>query len=83
MTGSTRRGPGHGDPVDRPYVYEQRGRLASIAGEVRRLAEAGAVADEAVDRGDWAYPVAMLAPGLETAFAQLGPVTARRSLPMA
>ena len=41
MTGETRAVPGHGDPVDRPYVYEQRGRLASIAGEVRRLAESG------------------------------------------
>ena len=82
MTGSTRAVPGHGDPVDRPYVYEQRGRLAAIAGEVRRLAEAGTSAADAVERGSWAYPVATLAPGLEAAFAQLGPV-ARRSLPLA
>ncbi len=83
MTAATRAVPGHGDPVDRPYVYEQRGRLAAIAGEVRRLAEAGVGPAEAVDRGDWAYPVATLAPGLEAALAQLGPVTPRRTLPMA
>lgn len=83
MTGETRAVPGHGDPVDRPYVYEQRGRLSAIAGEVRRLAEAGVSAADAADRGDWAYPVATLAPGLVAAFAQLGPVEPRRSLPLA
>ena len=83
MTGSTRAVPGHGDPVDRTYVYEQRGRLAAIAGEVRRLAESGVSAADAAARGDWAYPVETLAPGLETAFAQLGPVVPRRTLPLA
>ncbi|GAB2572388.1 MBL fold metallo-hydrolase [Microlunatus antarcticus] len=83
MTAATRAVPGHGDPVDRPYVYEQRGRLASVAGEVRRLAEAGVGAVDAADQGDWAYPVATLAPGLEVAFAQLGPITPRRTLPLA
>ncbi|HEY0238912.1 MAG TPA: MBL fold metallo-hydrolase [Friedmanniella sp.] len=83
MTGSTRAVPGHGDPVDRPYVYEQRGRLAAIATEVRRLAESGVSAADAVDQGSWAYPVATLAPGLAAAFAQLGPITARRTLPLA
>lgn len=83
MTGESRAVPGHGDPVDRPYVYEQRGRLAAVSGEVRRLAESGVDATDAVDRGTWAYPVETLAPGLATAFAQLGPVAARRTLPMA
>jgi glyoxylase-like metal-dependent hydrolase (beta-lactamase superfamily II) len=83
MTGDTRAVPGHGDPVDRPFVYEQRGRLAAVAGEVRRLAEAGVSAADAVDRGEWALPVATLVPGLEAAFAQLGPVAVRRTLPLA
>ena len=83
MTGATRAVPGHGDPVDRPYVYEQRGRLAAIATEVRRLAESGVGAADGVDQGSWAYPVETLAPGLEAAFAQLGPITARRTLPLA
>jgi glyoxylase-like metal-dependent hydrolase (beta-lactamase superfamily II) len=83
MTAGTRAVPGHGEPVDRPYVYEQRGRLASIAGEVRRLAESGVSAADAAVQGDWAYPVETLAPGLEAAFAQLGPVTPRRTLPLA
>lgn len=81
MTTGTRAVPGHGDPVDRPFVYEQRGRLAAVSGEVRRLAEAGVGAAAALDEGSWAYPAEALAPGLATAFAQLGPVT--RRLPLA
>ena len=83
MTGSTRAVPGHGDPVDRTFVYEQRGRLASVAGEVRRLAGSGVGAADAVEQGDWALGVETLAPGLEAAFAQLGPVVPRRTLPLA
>jgi glyoxylase-like metal-dependent hydrolase (beta-lactamase superfamily II) len=83
MTAGTRAVPGHGDPLDRPTVFEQRGRLAAVAGEVRRLAEAGVSPADAVDRGSWAVPVATLAPGLTAAFAQLGPVDVRRTLPLA
>ena len=83
MTGATRAVPGHGDPVDRPYVYEQRGRLAGIATEVRRLAESGAAVGDVAGQGDWAYPLETIAPGLAVAYAQLGPVAARRTLPLA
>ena len=84
MTDATRAVPGHGDPVDRPYVYEQRGRLASVSGQVRHLAETGVTLEAALEQGqEWAYPLATLAPGLPTAFAQLGPITPRRSLPLA
>jgi glyoxylase-like metal-dependent hydrolase (beta-lactamase superfamily II) len=83
MTGATRALPGHGDPVDRPYVYEQRGRLASISGELRRLAEAGTAAADVAEQGEWAYPLETLAPGLAVAYAQLGPVAPRRTLPLA
>jgi glyoxylase-like metal-dependent hydrolase (beta-lactamase superfamily II) len=83
MTTGTRAVPGHGDPVDRPFVYEQRGRLASVSGELRRLAESGVAAADVAARGEWAYPVETLTPGLEVAYAQLGPVTPRRTLPLA
>jgi len=82
MTGATRAVPGHGEPVDRPFVYEQRGRLASVAGQVRHLAETGVGVDEAAGQ-EWAYPYEVLAAGLPTAFAQLGPVAVRRTLPLA
>ena len=83
MTAGTRAVPGHGDPVDRPFVYEQRGRLASVSGELRRLAESGVGAADVVTSGEWAFPVETLASGLEVAYAQLGPVTPRRTLPLA
>ncbi len=83
MTGPSRAVPGHGDPVDREFVYEQRGRLGAISGEVRRLAGEGVTPADAVETGSWAYPVESLAPGLPAAFAQLGPVTPRRTLPLA
>lgn len=83
MTGTTRALPGHGDPVDRPYVYEQRGRLAAVATELRRLAESGVAADDVAEHGDWAYPLQTLDPGLPVAYAQLGPVAQRRTLPLA
>jgi glyoxylase-like metal-dependent hydrolase (beta-lactamase superfamily II) len=82
MTAGTRAVPGHGDPVDRPYVYEQRGRLAAIAGEVRHLAESGVDPGEALRSGSWAYPVETLAAGLPVAFGQLDLPVRRRTLPM-
>jgi len=82
MTDASRAVPGHGDPVDRPFVYEQRGRLASISGQVRQLAGEGVGVADALER-EWAYPVATIAPGLPVAFAQLGPVAPRRTLPLA
>jgi glyoxylase-like metal-dependent hydrolase (beta-lactamase superfamily II) len=83
MTGATVAVPGHGEPVDRPFVFEQRGRVAAVSGEVRRLAEAGVPVDRAVAAGNWAVPAEHLAPGLAAAYAQLGHLTARRQLPLA
>ena len=83
MTGESRAVPGHGEPVDRPFVYEQRGRLAAVSGEVRHLAEEGVLVADALGRDTWAYPAETLAPGLPTAFAQLGPLSPRRTLPLA
>lgn len=83
MTDSTRAVPGHGEPMDRELVFEARGRIASVSGEVRRLAAAGVTVADAAGQGSWPYPVEAVAPGLEAAYAQLGPVVARRSLPLA
>ena len=83
MTKDTRAVPGHGEPVDREFVYEARGRVASVSGELRRLAEEGVAVADVAARGQWPYPVEALAPGLPVAYAQLGPVTPRRRLPLA
>jgi glyoxylase-like metal-dependent hydrolase (beta-lactamase superfamily II) len=79
MTDRTRAIPGHGVPVDREFVFEQRGRVAAVAGEVRRLADAGVPLDQALDRGNWAFPPDHIAAGLAAAYALIGP---RRNLPL-
>ena len=73
MTDTTRAVPGHGPPVDREFVFEARGRVAAVAGEMRRLAELGVSAQTARSAGAWAYPFDHIAPGWEAGLAQLGP----------
>lgn len=78
--------PGHGDPVDRGFVYEQRGLVAAVAGELQRLALAGVPEDAALERGEWPYPTEYLAAGIAPGYAQLAaerPEVGRRQLPLA
>jgi glyoxylase-like metal-dependent hydrolase (beta-lactamase superfamily II) len=82
MTESTRVIPGHGSPLDREAVFETRGRVAAVAGEISRLVGLGIPVREALARGDWALPADHIEPGLAAAFAQLGPqVAPGRPLP--
>ena len=83
MTDASLAVPGHGDPVNREFVYDARGRVASVSGEVRRLAEEGVGVGSFGSEGNWAYPFDAIEPGLATAYAQLGVVTPRRRLPLA
>jgi glyoxylase-like metal-dependent hydrolase (beta-lactamase superfamily II) len=79
MTAGTRAVPGHGDPVDREFVFDARGRVAAVAGEIARLAGAGVPLERALTEGSWPYPAAAVADGVTAGYAQLGP---RRSLPL-
>lgn len=83
MTGSTLAVPGHGDPVDRELVFETRSRIASVAGVIRQLVETGVPLEQALERGDWAFPPEHIAAGLPAAYALLGPITSRHTLPLA
>lgn len=84
MTAGTRAVPGHGDAVDREFVFEARGRVAAVSGEIRRLAESGTPVAEALERGSWAYPAEHVAAGIGPGYVQLGaPVGGRRTLPLA
>ncbi len=86
MTDATRAVPGHGEPVDRAFVFDQRGRVAAVAGELQRLALAGVPQAEALDRGEWPYPKENIAAGIAPAYAQLAterPEVGRRQLPLA
>ncbi len=83
MTESTRAVPGHGHPVDREFVFDARGRVAAVAGEIRRLAESGVAVDDALGRGSWAYPESAVADGVRRGYALLDvPPGGRPRLPL-
>ncbi len=48
--------PGHGAPVDRDFIYEQRSAIGVVAETIRDLATRGVPASEALAAGQWPYP---------------------------
>jgi glyoxylase-like metal-dependent hydrolase (beta-lactamase superfamily II) len=75
--------PGHGGPLDRQAVFDQRGRIAAVSGEISRLAGLGVVLADAESRGDWALPFAAVRDGYQAGSAQARGVGPSRSLPLA
>jgi len=73
--------PGHGLPVDRAFVEEQRASVGIVAETIRRLAAEGVAPADALPAGDWPYPAEELRHAVTRGYAQL-PRSAR-SLPMA
>ena len=55
MTSATVVVPGHGVPVDREFVEDQRNELGLIAEQVRHLATSGVPVSEAVAAGSWPW----------------------------
>lgn len=49
--------PGHGLPVDREFVEEQRGSIGIVAETIRDLAGKGVPVAEALEAAEWPYPV--------------------------
>ena len=81
MTADTVAIPGHGGPVNREFVFGQRGRVAAVSGEIRRLSEAGISAPEALQAGSWPFPAAHVADGIDAGYRQLE-VSGRKALPL-
>jgi glyoxylase-like metal-dependent hydrolase (beta-lactamase superfamily II) len=75
--------PGHGGPLDREAIFEQRGRVAAVSGEISRLAGLAVPVEEAEARGTWALPFAAVRDGLETALTQARATDPQRRLPLA
>jgi glyoxylase-like metal-dependent hydrolase (beta-lactamase superfamily II) len=73
--------PGHGEPVDREFVFGQRGRVAAVSGEIRRLSEAGINASEALRDGSWPFSAEHIADGIDAGYRQLE-VSSRKALPL-
>ena len=73
--------PGHGRPVGRDFVDEQRSAIGVVAETIRDLASRGGPVADALGAAQWPYPVEHLADAVRRGYAQL-PRSAR-TLPLA
>lgn len=73
--------PGHGAPVDREFVEEQRNAIGIVADNIRTLAGQGVPVEDALAATQWPYPAEELADAVRRGYAQL-PRGGRR-LPLA
>jgi glyoxylase-like metal-dependent hydrolase (beta-lactamase superfamily II) len=63
--------PGHGAPVGREFVEEQRNEIGILAETIRDLATRGVPVDEALDAADWPFPKSELADAVRRGYEQL------------
>ncbi|NUR09064.1 MAG: MBL fold metallo-hydrolase [Nocardioidaceae bacterium] len=63
--------PGHGQPVDRDFVEDQRAAIGVVAETIRDLATRGVPADDAVEQAEWPYPREHLTVAVRRGYAQL------------
>lgn len=69
--------PGHGAPVDREYVQEQRSSVGVVAETVRDLASRGVPLDGALGGADWPWAPELLGEAVRRGYEQL-PRSAKR-----
>jgi glyoxylase-like metal-dependent hydrolase (beta-lactamase superfamily II) len=72
--------PGHGAPVGREFVQEQRAALGIVAETIRDLAGRGVPLDQALEVGDWPYPREELAHAVRRGYEHLP--RAQKRLPL-
>ena len=72
--------PGHGVPVDRDFVQEQRAAIGVVAETVRDLAGRGVRVDEALAAAQWPYPAELLEDAVRRGYEQLP--RAQKRLPL-
>lgn len=63
--------PGHGLPVDRAFVEEQRNTIGIVAETIRDLAGRGVPVDQALDAGEWPWPRDVLATAVRRGYESL------------
>ncbi|ABL81412.1 MULTISPECIES: MBL fold metallo-hydrolase [unclassified Nocardioides] len=63
--------PGHGAPVDRDFVEEQRNAIGVVAETIRDLAGRGVPVGQALEMGEWPYPRTELAAAVRRGYDQL------------
>lgn len=72
--------PGHGAPVDRDFVEEQRNAIGVVAETIRDLATRGVPVDQALEAADWPYPREELAHAVRRGYEHLP--RSQRRLPL-
>ncbi|MFC7493497.1 MULTISPECIES: MBL fold metallo-hydrolase [unclassified Nocardioides] len=72
--------PGHGAPVDREFVEDQRNTIGVVAETIRDLATRGVPLDEALEAAEWPYPRTELAHAVRRGYEQLP--RSQRRLPL-
>jgi glyoxylase-like metal-dependent hydrolase (beta-lactamase superfamily II) len=72
--------PGHGAPVDRAFVEQQRNDIGIVAETIRDLATRGVPVDDALAAADWPFPRADLAAAVRRGYEQLPRSQKRLSL---
>ncbi len=72
--------PGHGLPVDKDFVDEQRGAIGVVAETIRDLASRGVPVADALAATEWPYPREGLADAVRRGYEQLP--RSSRSLPL-
>lgn len=77
VTPSTVVVPGHGRPVDRAFVEEQRNQIGLVAETIRDLAGRGVPVTQAAEAGEWPWPVERLGQAIQRTYEQL-PVGQKR-----
>lgn len=63
--------PGHGAPVDRDFVEEQRNTLGIVAETIRDLASRGVPLEQALGAGEWPWPAEQLATAVRRGYEHL------------
>lgn len=63
--------PGHGAPVDRDFVEEQRNAIGIVAETIRHLASTGVAVDEALAASEWPFAREALGDAVRRGYEQL------------
>lgn len=72
--------PGHGAPVDRAFVEQQRNDIGIVAETIRDLATRGVPVADALDAAEWPFPRAELANAVRRGYQHLP--RSQRRLPL-
>jgi glyoxylase-like metal-dependent hydrolase (beta-lactamase superfamily II) len=72
--------PGHGAPVGRDFVQDQRSSIGVVAETIRDLAGRGVPLDQALDAAEWPYPREELASAVRRGYEHLP--RAQKRLPL-